>query len=172
MRRHRGDWLCPLCNVVIFSDRCKKCKIPKLKPGDWVCRRAPCVSVLNFATRSMCCACTQPKPVVCVCSEPQFAHISVNGDYEKLGYCERCLCPNPTPWYVTILDALEAKMTAPREHWRYRLSACGRHPTHNVTGLGELVPMHANVWLFNSREDVEAELKEHTDIPGLRVGSV
>jgi hypothetical protein len=170
------DWMCPLCNVVIFGrhDACKKCKTPKLKLGDWVCRRAPCIGELNFATRTSCRQCQQPKPTVCVCSDPNFASIHTNGNYWEMGYCHRCLCPNPTPWYIAILDMEEAKLRqsgVPSEHWCYLVEATGRYQTHNIKGLARLKPMHANAWIFNTRDDLITELSVHdnTNIPNVYV---
>jgi hypothetical protein len=175
------DWVCPLCDVLIFGrhDACKKCKTPKVKKGDWVCRRDPCIAEFNFASRDSCRKCSQPKPTACVCSEPRFASIYKCGNSKPLGDCYRCLLTNPTPWYITILDEQEEAMRqsagdVPQEHWRYRLSVTGRYQTHNTLGLGELVPMHCNEWLFRTRGDVEAELKAQScqydpRVSGLRV---
>ncbi len=165
-KRWDPDWLCPLCNVVIFGrhDACKKCKTPKLKPGDWVCRRSPCTREFNFASRLECRKCGLAKPITCVCADPQFEKIDINGDYERRGDCERCLLPNLIPWYVFNLDKQEAIITKrgiPREYWKYSLSGPGSHPSHNKSGLGELVHQHANVWIFQTRADIETELKLH-----------
>ncbi len=175
-QRGYNDWRCPLCNVAIYArkDACTQCKTPRVKPGDWVCRRgAPCTAEFNFASRATCRACAQPKPAACLCSAPQFQSIYVNGNHAPLGPCVRCLLPNPTPWYRPVLDAEEEKARAaglPQEHVRYRICATGRYPTHNSLGLGEQVPMHANRWLFRTRQDVEAELKAHATLPYLKVG--
>jgi hypothetical protein len=90
--------------------------------------------------------------------------MSVNGNSLKLGDCLRCLLPTPTPWYVSVLDKLEADMRTndvPQEYWLYLISANGRYETHNVAGLAEKRVGHANAWYFKSRADVEAEFQVH-----------
>lgn len=156
------DWTCPLCNVVIFGRHaaCKKCKTPKLKPGDWVCRLAPCVQTFNFAWRTACLRCDQAKPDACNCTEPQYETLYVNGKFRRVGHCERCLLSNPTPWYTHALDAEEAnlrKNDVPQEHWRYEVRAEGR-AHESLSGLGERVPGYSNFWWFHTRDTMEAEL--------------
>mmetsp|Transcript_48548 Transcript_48548/g.104024 ORF Transcript_48548/g.104024 Transcript_48548/m.104024 type:complete len:230 (+) Transcript_48548:104-793(+) len=63
-----GDWICPSCSNVNFSNRdsCNKCGEPRgnqkrlgMKPGDWIC---PNCGDLVFATKNQCKMCGQPKP--------------------------------------------------------------------------------------------------------------
>merc|ERR1712107_316127 len=63
-----GDWVCPECGNVNFSNRekCNKCgasgrgqKRLGMKPGDWIC---PNCGGLVFASTSLCKMCGNPKP--------------------------------------------------------------------------------------------------------------
>merc|ERR1712039_1062166 len=63
-----GDWVCPSCGNVNFSnrDKCNKCDTPRgnqkrlgMKPGDWIC---PNCGDLVFATKNNCKMCGTPKP--------------------------------------------------------------------------------------------------------------
>ncbi len=159
-KRWDPDWTCPLCNTLIFGRHgaCKKCKTPKIKQGDWVCRRTPCVQEFNFASRVDCRRCHQLKPIHCVCLDPQFESLNVNGNTEKsLGACQRCLCPNPRPWFETILDRQEVTLHDLPRH--YRIDLNGRGSGRTITGKGVLSSGYANRWLFTTREDVVAELQ-------------
>merc|ERR1719229_1209383 len=64
-----GDWICPQCKNVNFSnrDKCNKCgasgrgeKRLGMKPGDWIC---PNCGDLVFASKSACKMCSTPKPL-------------------------------------------------------------------------------------------------------------
>ncbi len=153
------DWVCPVCNVLIHGRNaaCKKCKTPRLKPGDWVCKRDRC-SEFNFRSNVKCRACKQPKPAVCVCVEPRFTSILLNGNGQPgLGYCNACLLPNPTPYWIPFINKLEVEPAAnaiPREHWRYLI-----HGTKNLSGLGERLPQHRDSWYYSTREEVNAEME-------------
>jgi len=63
-----GDWVCPQCQNINFSNRetCNKCgfngrgqKRLGMKPGDWIC---PGCGDLVFASKSQCKMCGNPKP--------------------------------------------------------------------------------------------------------------
>lgn len=83
------DWFCPLCQTTVHGRKgsCVKCKTPKLKPGDWVCR----CRTFNFAARLDCVRCHMPKPNYCICENPGFQTMSwhkyhVNG----MEVCTEC----------------------------------------------------------------------------------
>ncbi len=171
-RRDYNDWYCPVCeeNVWASKSRCDKCKTPKLKKGDWVCRRAPCAHTFNFAARAACITCHVAKPVACVCAAPQFTNLTWGDAYERLGDCRRCLLANPGVWYMTVLDRKEEKMRAEgvtSEQWRYEIQSDDRE-VYNTLGLGVQVGIYS-AWVFRTRADVVAELALHTDHPTIKV---
>lgn len=64
-----GDWFCPNCGNINFSnrDKCNKCETPRgnqarlgMKAGDWIC---PACGDLVFATKSACKMCGTPRPI-------------------------------------------------------------------------------------------------------------
>lgn len=88
-----GDWICPDCGNVNFSNRdtCNKCgKAGRtqqrlgMKPGDWIC---PNCGDLVFASKSACKMCATPKPAdLDDFTKPQPAYAGGGGDFSGGGF--------------------------------------------------------------------------------------
>ena len=82
------DWTCPLCLETIFGSKasCVKCKVPKVKKGDWVCQ----CRTFNFGSRTVCMKCQAQKPECCQCAEPRFDLYPGVGEWVPGGPCLKC----------------------------------------------------------------------------------